>query len=199
MNELQLYDFFKKILEKSKVIQGRFVVLTGYSNDLNSDNFDQIFNDAIGGMKDPIKYPLAFMFPPVEMIDEYDDQWNTWKIQIFFMAQPFQGSIGIQNSDFNKNISQHTVEQTWKDMSVCAKNFMRAISLVLETETNPPIQRSQRNRDFFQRYSKVGNDGLAGIGIDTELLLFDDCAIVDYDELNIDFDFKKELHKHHKY
>lgn len=199
MNELSLYQFFKDILSASITIEGRFVVLPGYSNDLNSDNFNQIFTDSLGGIKDPKKYPLAFMFPPTEIVETYDDNWNTWKLQMFFMAQPFQGSGGIQNSDFSKNISQHTIQQTWKDMTVCAKDFMRIFNMILESKISPPIRKGQRNRDVFTRYSGVGNDNLSGIGIDFEVLLYDDCTIRDYDKnkpFHISFN---DNHQHHKY
>lgn len=201
MNELNIYQFFEDILSKSKVIEGRFHVLPGYSNDLNSDNFSKIFEDALGGIKDPRKYPIAFMFPPVELVSDYENGFSEYKIQMFFMTQPHQSSSGMQNADFNKNISKHTIEQTWKDMGTCAKDFMSVFDMLSESPfVESPIKRNSRNKDIYSRYSRVGNDNLSGQGVDFEIIVFNDCEIEDYDLSDFD-DFKvntNNLHPTHK-
>lgn len=195
-NELILYDTFKKILSKSKVIEGRFVVLSGYSSDLNSDNFGQIFKDSLGSIKNPRKYPIACMFPPVEILNGYDDaNWSLYKIQLFFFAQPH-----TINYNPLANTSNHTIAQTWKDMTVCGKNFRKAFIRVTENNKSNPIRDGQ-SKDVIQRYSKVGVDGVAGIGIDFDISIFNPCDLDDYNDNEIDqiTITKKELHPHHKY
>lgn len=199
-NELNLYDTCQKILSKSKVIEGRFVVGSGYSSDLNSDNFGQMFKDALGAIKTPRKYPVCFMFPPVEIVDGYNDpDWTRFKIQLFFLAQPHNGSNGLLKANPLANTSDHTVVQTWKDMTVCAKNFRKAFIHV--TERTITTIRDGQTKDVIQRYSKVGNDFVAGVGIEFDVLLFDNCQMDDYteEELNDITIIQTDLHPHHKY
>lgn len=203
-SELNLTETFRKILDESKVIQGRFIVTNGYASDLNADNFNQIFKDAVGGIKDPRKYPLAFMFPPVDIPTGYDETDLTrFKIQMFFLAKPFDGSAGIQSADFNNNTSTHTIEETWKDMRECAYNFRKVFIELTENMPNSFIKDGSNSniKDVYQRYSKVGNDGLAGVGVNFDVLMHIGCEMNEYDMndiLSIEIS-NDDLHPLHEY
>ena len=200
MNELNVYQLFKDIIAKSKVIR-RFIVAPQYGVELNKNNLGEILTDVIGGISDGEKYPLCIMFPPIE-IPNYDTNWRRFKIKMFFLTTQYNDSLGTQNVNFNNNLSQHSIIETWKDMSSCAIDFRKTIKEITSYIIEYGIRDVETTEVIF-RYSDIGNDNTAGVSIDFEIDLANDCEIKDY---SIDDEFIKsiiknikELHENHEH
>lgn len=196
MNELNLYNLFEQIISKSRTMK-RFVVAPYYGNDLNKNNLGEITEDVIGGMKDQVKYPICMMLPPVEVIEDYDKGFSRFKCKLYFLANPYS-----VNSSINKttNTSKHTVQQTWKDMRLCAIEFRKALQLVTQKNMNAGIRDGQ-GIDVIDRVSNVANDKLSGVGISFDVDVFLGCELSDYFQGMIDTIVinTNDLHPRHDY
>ncbi|WP_428067396.1 hypothetical protein [Chryseobacterium gambrini] len=195
MNELNLYELYKNIIAKSKVMK-RFVIAPGYGKDLNKNNFGELAVDIYKSLNDGVKYPVCIMFPPVEFPD-FDKNWSRYNCKLFFLTHPFDSSKGTMNKNPFNALSMHTVQETWKDMNVCAKSFRKFLIRVIEKNTG-----SLRDPDCsvaIERFSEIGNDGIAGVSLTFDIDLVIDCDIEDYSEEDISsFQLNKnDLHKHH--
>lgn len=181
MNELELYKLFTKIISKSKKLKGRFVVADGYGNDLNKDNFGDIEKDIIGGLKSTNKYPVALLFPPVEIPENYEDNSkSTYKLTMYFLDKPFAQKNSIVQRNTNTNQSDKKVEDTWKEMVECAKSFRKAFNIVADY-SNGFIHENERVKDVISRYSDTGADKVSGCELIFEINIFQGCDYTDYD------------------
>ena len=196
MDELSLYRLFQDIISKSKMMN-RFVTAPEYGVELNKDNLGEILKDSLEGISDGEKFPVCLMFPPVEILPDADNAWSNFKIRMFFLAPPHTLDSATVNPDFGNNLSQHTIQETWKDMRLCAVDFRKVFKVI--TYRNPTLGiRDGQNMDVIERYSNVGNDKLAGIGISFEVSVFTDCKTKDYSDSDI-INFKintENLHPH---
>lgn len=179
MNELDLYRIFKNIIAQSKTMR-RFIVAPQYGVELNKNNVGEILNDILGGINDWIKYPLCLMFPPVEMIEDYDRGWSKFKCRMFFLDAEYKSNINQNN-----NLSQKTIQQNWNEMRGCAVDFRRYFKELTQANVGKEIRDGQ-TYDVIDRYSDIGNDRVAGVGISFEVDLFLGCEITDYDTTNIE-------------
>lgn len=195
MNELNIYKLYKDIIAKSKVMK-RFVIAPGYGKDLNKNNFGEMAVDIYKSLDDGVKYPVCIMFPPVEFPD-FDRNWTRFNCKLFFLTQPFNASKGTINANPFNSLSQHTVPETWKDMNVCAKSFRKFLVVVIDSNTD--VLRDPESSCVIERFSEIGNDGIAGVSLTFDIDIAIDCEVEDYAEADITaFKVNKtELHKHH--
>ena len=182
MNELNIYQIFKDIIAQSKMMQ-RFIVAPQYGNELNKDNLGEILKDLLEGITDGVKYPLCIMFPPVELIDNYEKGWSKFKVKMYFLTTPFTERNITQEINFGNNLSQHTIQETWKDMRLCAINFRKAFQFI--TERNLSSIRDGQEMDVIERVSGVANDTLAGVGLSFTISMIIDCELEDYEESDL--------------
>lgn len=183
MNEINLYNLFEQITAKSKTIK-RFVVAPGYGNELNKNNLGEILTDVIGGITDGVKFPLCIMFPPIEMIDDYEKGYSRFKCRVFFLTD--QNKIVTGNSTFNKknNLSKITKIDNWNDMRTSAVDFRKVFQLVTQRNLQAGIRDAQ-TFDVIDRVSDVGNDKLAGVGLSFDVDVFMNCEVSDYSQEDI--------------
>lgn len=184
INELNLYKLFSEIIKESKVM-ARFVVSPGYGNDINKNNLGEIVTDILGGITEGVKYPLCVMFPPVEVIEDYDKGWSRFKCSLFFLTPEFESINSIQGINPNNNLSMQTIQMIWEEMRSCAIDFRKVFKFVTEKNL-PPVIRDGETFDLIDRYSGIGNDRLAGVGISFELAVSLGCEIHDYSDTSID-------------
>lgn len=199
INELNLYKLFEDIITKSKVMK-RFIVAPKYGVELNKNNASEILTDILGGIKDGIKYPICLMFPPIEVIEDLDKGWSRFKCKLFFLTTEFNDRNGTQNVNLNNNLSKHTIQMTWKDMRLCAVDFLRVFKLVTEKDLSVGIREAQ-TVNIIERYSDIGNDRSAGVGISFDIDVFLGCELEDYTEteinlININTDNLHPSHDH---
>lgn len=182
-SELNLYQLFKDIISKSKMMN-RFVTAPEYGVELNKDNLGEILKDALEGISDGEKYPVCLMFPPVEIVEDSENTWSKFKIRMFFLTPPHTLNSATVNPDFGNNLSQHTIQETWKDMRLCAVDFRKAFKLITYTNSTIGIRDGQ-TIDVIERYSNIGNDKLAGVGISFDVSVFAGCELEDYNTEDI--------------
>lgn len=185
-NELQMYQLFKNILVQSKVIEGRFHVLSTHA-DVNTANFMELIRDEFNGLINPKKYPCAVLLPPVEVGIVDDKGWSTLNCTMYFLtADERTGDGDFKNVDYELNISKHTKEQDWNDMRRVAGEFRR---VVLELTRRPPlsnlIRTNPKSPDNFYRVSNKANDNLNGIQLSFSMQLYGNiCTYEDYDDIS---------------
>lgn len=187
MNELLFYAIVKAILDSSKTIQGRHFVLQGANIDLNAENFGQIFKDALGAnIPGGQKYPASCMLPPVEIVDKWEEQWATYRIDHLFLKQPGQtGAHEFQNLNAQTNVPEHTVLQTWKDMRQVAGDFRMAFSRRIRSGGYlKNITNATNSQDIIRRVSNVGNDLAAGVMLSYNVRIAIPCTLQDYDNVD---------------
>lgn len=182
MNELNLYKLFKEILSKSKVIRGRFHVVPGYGNELNSNNVGEIIKDILGSITTADKYPLSLLMPPVEIIGDYTDtSFSRFRLEMYFLKKIGTDNGRTQSLNVNNNTSEHTVMQDWKDMRLCAISFRKALDYVLiKTKSLNKIRTVDSSKEVINRVSYANNDRLAGVSITFEVDVFIGCDMSDY-------------------
>ncbi|GEN74088.1 hypothetical protein [Chryseobacterium lathyri] len=198
MNELNLYQLYRDIIKKSKVMR-RFVTGPNYGDELNKNNAGEILKDFLEGIKDGKKYPLCIMFPPVEL-PNFDTNWSKYKCRLLFLTTQHNDANGTQNRNPFNNLSQHTIEQTWKDMGVCAKDFRKFLNMIIAKFPGTEI-RECTSVDVIERYSGVGADNLAGVGLSFDIDLAIACDLEDYSEEDLkSFEINTtDLHPHHEH
>ena len=198
MNELNLYQLFKDIIAKSKVMR-RFVTAPQYGVELNKNNAGEILKDFLDGITDSDKYPICIMFPPVDVPD-FDTNWSKFKCRMFFLTPQHNDINGTQNRNPFNNLSEHTIQQTWKDMRQCAIDFRKFFNAVTEKDFSQGVRESS-GFDVIDRYSDIGNDELAGVGLSFDVEIMTGCEMTDYNEKEIK-NFKintEDLHPHHEH
>lgn len=201
-NELGVYQLFKNILSASMVIEGRFVILNRIAADMNSSNFGEDVNDALGGLTTSKKYPAVVMTPPIETSINDDKGMYTMRFDMYFLTKyGITGDGDVKSKDLETNRSLHTKEQDWKDMREVAANFRRKLrELIRRPPVCNEIREVKDSRDEYYRITYKMNDNVNGIKLCFELQLVDDCnALADYDndvEIEIPDLSPHPLHKH---
>lgn len=183
MKETQLYDIFRKIISKSKRIK-RFVVAPNKGAELNKNNLGEILYDALGGIDDGEKYPVALLFPPVEL-PNYAMGWSTFRCSMYFMDQQWTEERAQADPNPFSNLSQKKVEENWEEMATCAKGFKMVLTMLTDENLSKGIRVNDDYNDQLNRYSYIGNDVSAGVGLTFTVDLFKDCIVSDYDQNDI--------------
>lgn len=187
MNELLFYAIVKAILGASKVIQDRHFVLQGANTDLNSENFGQIFKDALGvNIPGAQKYPASCMLPLVEIVDKWEEQWSVYRVEHLFLTQPGQtGAHEFKNLNMQTNAPEHTIQQAWKDMRQVAGDFRMAFNKRIRSGGYLlNITGVTNSQDVIRRISNVGNDGACGVVITYQVRVAVPCTLQDYDNVD---------------
>lgn len=197
MTELNLFQLYKDIISQSKVMR-RFVTAPGYGNELNKNNLGDHLKDVFEAISDGVKYPLCIMFPPVEF-PNLETNWSKYHCKLMFLTKPFDSSTGTMKRNPFNSLSQHTVEQTWKDMNVCAKDFKRFLNSVIDANTDSI--REPESSVIIERFSDLGNDKVAGVSLSFDVEISIVCEMEDYSEDSVKtFVLNKiELHPHHEH
>jgi hypothetical protein len=190
MTELFIYRLYQNILNQSHTMQGRFVALRQYGNDLNASNFAQLLTDELGRLlPNSQKYPCVAMLPPMDVMPHPVAQggWATYKMQLFFLTQEGQkGEGGFKNPNPVLNASGYTTLNDWADMRQCAGDFMTILkNLNIHHATNGlqlQYRYKQDTPEVYQRYCLQSNDRVNGIKLTFEAQLYTNpCTIIDYD------------------
>lgn len=116
-----------------------------------------------------------------------------------FFLTPQHNDINQNRNPFN-NLSEHTIEHTWKDMRQCAVDFRKFFNLVTSHNLSKGVRETE-DTDVIDRYSDIGNDKLAGVGLSFNVDLFIGCDMVDFDEKEVkNFTINTgNLHPHHEH
>lgn len=149
-NELNIYKTFQNIFDKSKVIDGRFSIATGYGSDLNDEKVGEFIVDKLK----PKAYPLVALFPPIEFPK---DKGSEFKLKLIFALQQGEGSSGIKDV-LSNNTTGHPIIFDWKDMSECARNFID----VLKKVSKVPPRKFDIKPNMIERFSYSGIQQLSG-------------------------------------
>lgn len=203
MNELLLYAIIKAILQQSTVMQGRFVVVEGYGNDLNTNNFGDIIKDALDNYKpNARKYPVSVLMPPTEIVDSYEKGWTRFKLDQYFLCTTgYTGSNEIKGLNMKSNTSEHSIQMDWKDMREVAGDFRKVFNKVLRNRGYlNQINSSTNSSDYIKRVSNMGNDKLSGVAVTYELNIAMPCGLTDYENVDaIIIPEISDLHPLHKH
>lgn len=179
MKETKLYDIFRQIISKSKRMK-RFVVAPSKGAELNKNNLGEILYDALGGIADGDKFPVALLFPPVEL-PNYNLGWSTYRCNIFFLDKQYVANGEMADPNYLTNLSQKKIEENWEEMASSARDFKMALTMITDANLDKGIRVNDDYNDQITRYSYVGNDEAAGVGMVFTVDLFNDCVVSDYD------------------
>lgn len=191
MEDLIFHDrdqgIFKKILDKSSIIQGRYHLSPDYGYDLNTDNLNEYFKDEKLGLTSPQqKYPLVVCITPRSYI-ERDENGNVerYVYSIFFLTKENQtGQNQIKLLDKSINKSAHHVWYDWSDMKRVADNFIAILPKVIKANyAKVGVAKLVEDLIPVKRITRVNNDILNGIGITINILVpKPNCELEDYEE-----------------
>lgn len=179
MTETQLYDIFRAIISKSKKMK-RFVAASGKGSDLNKNNLGEKLTDALGGISDGVKYPLVLMFPPLEL-PNYNIGWSTFRFNFYFIDKQWQENGKQAKTNSFNNLSQKKIEENWEEMAKCAKDFRMAFTMLTDANLDKGVRTGDEKQDYLERFSFLGNDVVAGVGLAFVIDLWNDCTVSDYD------------------
>jgi hypothetical protein len=198
VSELFIYDpddsLFKSIITHSKVMQGRyFVVSSGF--DINN--------------LDPVqKYPCMICVPPRSNPVAPSYIQETFSFDLYFLTR--RGTTG-QNQIKNPNpatlTSQHPAWYDWKDMNECATAFLRTLKALLKLKMvgDIPLRGIAGLDPGFSpgilRITSSGSDVVSGVKMSLSMTLNlgcdnDDYAGVDLSAIAVPNLNKHPLHKH---
>ncbi len=193
MNELQIYQLFQNILDKSAIIEGRFSIATGYGSSLNEEKVGEYITETLK----PKRYPLVTLFPP---IDFPGPKSSEYKMKMLFVLQQGNGTTGIKEALAN-NTSGHLLIFDWKDMRECALNFFS----ILQQGAAIPPRRFSVELGMCERFSSLGTAQLSGVAISFSMKVLDVQCAGDGSEYDIDFTTMgnilsiPEIHPQHKH
>jgi hypothetical protein len=169
-----LFGILQDVLSQSKLIGGRFFVLSASTKDINSTNFGQIFKDALGGITTINKYPCAVILPPYKLKKNDQKGFGRYKIQIYFLVLDKRNqNIDIKNVDIDTNLSMQQYMDDWNDTNIIADQFF--ISLFQYTQIAGIMNAFQEEKDTRQYHflTAVGNDKLNGTHISFEVRIWE--------------------------
>lgn len=178
MTELNLYETFRKIVAKSKKMK-RFVVAPGKGSELNKNNLGEILQDVFGGISDGVKYPLVMMFPPLEL-PNYDMGWSSFECDVFFIDKQWSEDGKQAKANSFNNLSQKKIEENWAEMAKCAKDFRKVFTMLTDENLEKGMRVNDEKEDRLFRFSNMGNDVVAGVGLNFIIDIFNDCDVADY-------------------
>ena len=156
-NELNIYKTFQNIFDKSKVIDGRFSIATGYGSDLNDEKVGEFIVEKLK----PKQYPLVALFPPIEFPK---DKGSEFKLKLIFALQQGEGSFGIKDV-LSNNTTGHPIIFDWKDMSECARNFIDVLKKV--SKVTP--RKFDVKANMIERFSYSGIHQLSGVALTLDM------------------------------
>lgn len=205
MNELFLYDrdegLFRKILDKSSTLQGRYHVSPNYGHDLNTNNLEAFIQDPKFGltMSDQ-KYPISVCLTPrsrfVKMPNGQRNEEFTFTL--FFLTRTNVSGTGqIQQPYSGTGTSTHHVWYTWQDMKQCAEDFIEALKTIILQKTFSPTTGAPEvplklychvsdETAIYNRHTKFQIDELTGVSVTFNIYLFSaKCTMNDYQGVNL--------------
>lgn len=187
MNEINIYQTFQNIFDKSKIINGRFSIATGYGSDLNNERVGEFIVDKLQSKE----YPLVALFPPIELPN---DKGSEFKFKFIFALQQGEGSFGIKDV-LSNNTTGHPIIYDWKDMSECAKNFIHILKEV--SKVTPRFFKV--NPGMIERFSYQGTQNLSGVALTLDMDLLEIiCENTEYEVTDIPKLLCKEnIHEQH--
>ena len=179
-----IVSFFKSILEQSKTIQGRLVILPNKGNELNADDFGQVIIEHTKGQK----FPVCAMLPPKSSgVFGKNDEWEDYIFDLFFLNTTFYNTAGqISSRNPVTNTSSRPVIEEWEDMKVAATDFMRVLQLVQSGKNSQSVNllnnvfRLHNNKKYIEPISFTGSHRLSGVHMRFEASVFTTCGIQDY-------------------
>lgn len=196
MTELFLYDkeqgLFKKILNQSSVIEGRYHVSPSGGQDLNADNLDSFINDPKYGLSDPAqKYPLCVCMTPRSKFSNINHQrWEEFWFSLHFLTKTnVTADNQIKSLNKDTNTSGHHVWYDWQDMKNCADDFVEVLRMLLRTTQivdGAPLNLHAYfafdiNNSVFTRLTKFNNDQVSGVSVAITLFMYrGECGAADY-------------------
>jgi hypothetical protein len=185
MNELFLYDrdegLFKKILDQSKVIGGRyFIVSSGFDfNNMPLDFLKQKYPCVL------LKAPKSYYLPP-------DFTKQTLQFELHFLTRHgVTGQNQVKEAHPDTLNSQHPVWYDWKDMNEVAGSFINMLLQVIKSKYvgDKPLRGLiglDKSTIYTERISRAGNDEVSGVKLAFSILQNYDCDAADYVEDAID-------------
>ena len=179
-----LLAVLQDVLSQSKLIGGRFFVLTSSTKEINSTNFGQVIRDNFTGITDTQKYPCGVIMPPVKSKKSDQKGFARYKLQIYFLVLGGRNANNdIKNADPETNLSQQAVADDWNDTNIIADQFF--ISFFQYTQIAGLMNAMQEEKDT-RRYtfiSGMSNDKLNGccVTFDVRIWEGDNCnPLTDY-------------------
>lgn len=166
MDELFIYDrdkgLFKKVLEQSFVMEGRYHVTPDMGQDLNSNNL----NTLVANIPEK-KYPLCVCIAPrSNIVTQNGQQKEDFYFTLVFVCQTYK-----DQSNPRTRQSTHEIWYDWKDMKQAAEDFIAVLDDVTRKNklaSGLPIA-TQFNIDAgnvkVTRLSKFGEDRVSGVAI----------------------------------
>lgn len=181
---LYIQSFFKAILQQSKQIQGRLVVMP-MGDELNYDNFSQIVEQSSTGYK----FPLAAWKPPASTgkFLPKSEEWEEYNFTLFFLNTTYySGNNQVAKKNKGTGLSDKPVIQEWEEMKVAAVDFIRVLRLVQKGNNNTSVNmlnnlfRLNNDNVFIEPISFVGTKRLSGVRLSFKAAVFTTCEISDY-------------------
>lgn len=184
MTDLILYNFFKDTIKESTTFQGRFAVLEGYGNDLNSDNLDDnVIGSTIASNKWTKKYPCVLMMPPREVSNNLRLNTTRYFIEMYFCTTSFIDALGFTKAPNKQvNYSSTPILQDQAEMAERAREFYEVmLDRIYDSLSVRQSIRSARNEGFeISRFSLKNNDKVSGAKLTFQISVVNGCSIDDY-------------------
>lgn len=183
MNELNIYQIFKDILEKSKVIGGRFHVSSADGFEINTNTVDEQQVVDILGSITPAgkKFPLSLLLPPVEVITPNSRGWSRFNMKMYFLTKQHSVDGSMKSLNIQTNTSGHPTHYDWKDMRECALDFLAAFEFVIAVNgANSKIRACDSESIYVERITRMGNDKANGVRVSFYVDLYLPCQEADY-------------------
>lgn len=209
MDELFLYDrdngLFKKILNKSKVIQGRYHVSKNGGADLNANNFDSYVTDQLGGIALPgQKYPLCVCLSPLSSLsyDKVSTMPEKFYFELYFVCNSgYTGQNKVKQPNQAINASTHHPWYDWKDMKEVAINFILALKKVVRKNNLQSHLSIDLDDVPVKRFTDYGNDKLSGVRVVLSVEMVNECDLADYEDEDLSTltITPTTIHQHHKH
>lgn len=178
-------SFFKAVLDQSKTIQGRFIIMPKGGQEVNTDEFDQVMALADG----KTKFPVAAMMPPRSSgVFTGNDEWEEFTFIILFLNTTYYtGNNQPSKLNPSTQTSSHRVIQDWDEMKIAATDFIRVVDTIQRgnNSTGTILLNSvfrMSGRKFIDPISFSSNKRLSGVKLEFKASIFQGCDIQDYIE-----------------
>lgn len=185
-------EFFKRVLDRSRGIQGRFVYCPKQGAEINSGDFDQVIKDLFSQDPQPKYYPACFMTPPVSEGKFFNPQgeWEQYRITLFFLTTTFADSYGdTKDPNLSTGTSQHDPMMDQHDMGRCARNFLFVLNQLMRRRTDPSLlkkfQLETSDPSQVLPVAFLGGPNLTGVRLLLRCAVFNGCELEDYDATDI--------------
>ncbi len=189
---LYITELFKAILSQSIVMQGNVYMCPRYGQELNTDEFNQVIKDLVRRPHTK-EYPIALIMPPLSDVSLKDknNNWERYYIDMFFLTNTYYTSANqVKSINKNTQTSQHSIEQDWHDMKVCARDFLLSLNNIADANlgnyTPFRLVHNDSSKKQFEPVSLNSNDRVSGVKLSFKIDIFNGCEIEDY-QANIDW------------